>query len=133
MKKLITILILLLTILFSNAIAEDYVITINGNSKEIVIDKETTLVFPNGTSLRLTLHQKEYQRFEADFFSFEHKSIYKSNRTEFGSGIFQTIIMTLLGTGIIVQEYKTINPTSIIDMMLKEVKKEEIDYGYKYS
>ncbi len=33
---------------------------------------------------------------------------------------------------IIVQEYHNRNPSSLVDYMLKELSKEEIDYGYAY-
>jgi len=80
MTKSPLILILLLIVSFSSLRAEDYIITINGTSKELGLDQETTLVLPDGTSLRLLLQQKEYSRFNGDLFSFEHKSKYKTER-----------------------------------------------------
>lgn len=133
MKKLLQTVITLLVVSVSTLGAADYVITINGISKEISLDRETTIVLPDGTSLKLTLRQKEYLRFVGDLFSFEHKNKYKPNRNSLGDGIFQTMIVTPSGTGIIVQEYKVMNPTGLIDFMLKEITKEEVEYGYKYS
>ncbi len=133
MKNSLQILILLMIVSLSLPRAEDYVITINGISKEIGLDKETTLILPDGTSLNLTLHQKEYLLFTGDFFSFEHKNEYKPNRNDLGDGVFQTMIATPLGTGILVQEYMQMNPTHLVDLMLNELTKEEVDYGYKYS
>jgi hypothetical protein len=133
MKNSLQILILLMIVSLSLPRAEDYVITINGISKEIGLDKETTLILPDGTSLNLTLHQKEYLLFTGDFFSFEHKNEYKPNRNDLGDGVFQTMIATPLGTGILVQEYMQMNPTHLVDFMLNELTKEEVDYGYKYS
>ena len=96
MKRSLQLLILLMIASFSPLRAEDYIITINGISQEIGLDQETTLILPDGASLRLTLHQKEYLRFVGDLISFEHKSKYKPNRTDLGNGVFQTMIATLL-------------------------------------
>jgi hypothetical protein len=133
MNKSLQILIIIVIVSFSSLNAEDYVITINGISKEIGLDKETILILPDGTSLNLTLHQKEYLLFTGDFFSFEHKNEYKANRNDLGDGVFQTMIATPLGTGILVQEYMQMNPTHLVDFMLNELTKEEVDYGYEYS
>ena len=133
MIKFLQILILLTIVSFSPLRAEDYIITINGTSKELGLDQETTLVLPEGISLKLILQQKEYLRFKGDLFSFEHKSKYKPNRDDLGDGVFQTMILTPLGTGVLVQEYIQMNPINLVDMMLNELTKEEVDYGYKYN
>ncbi len=39
--------------------------------------------------------------------------------------------MTAEGSGVIIQEYSTINPTMLNEMMLYEVTKESINYGYE--
>jgi len=40
---------------------------------------------------------------------------------------------TSLGTGLMVQEYMSMNPKYFVDMLLNEITKEEVEYGYKYS
>lgn len=122
-----------LTILFVTPVsAEDYVLTINGLSKEISLDEESEVILPSGDSLLLTLHLKEYSGFSGDLFSFEHKSTYRPNRQNLGDGIFQTAVFTPLGTGMLIQEYMQLNPTSLVDLMLEEITKEEVEYGYEY-
>ena len=75
-------LILLMICLFSPVRAEDYVITINGSVRELDLDKETSLILPDGTSLKMTLHRKEVLRFTGDLFSFEHRSKYQPSRSD---------------------------------------------------
>lgn len=133
MAKSLQALILLALVSFSPLRAEDYVITINGAVKEIGLDKETALTLPDGTSLRITLHRKEILRFTSELFSFEHRSEYQPSRSDLGDGIFQTMLVTPLGTGILVQEYMEMDPTTLVDLMLQEITKEEVEYGYKYS
>ncbi len=125
--------ILLVAALFvSIAGAADYVITVNGTSKDIDLGRKTTVALPEGTILYITLHQKEYLCFSGDLFQLEHKSKYKPNRNDLGGGIFQTSIITPLGTGIVIQEYTQQTPAGLVDSMIRELTKEEVDYGYTY-
>ena len=133
MKKLLRSGILLVMALFSTvAWSADYVITVNGVSKDIDLEQKTTMVLPDGMNLVISLHQKEYLRFSGDMFSFEHKNRFKPNRNDLGEGIFQTSIVTPLGTGIVIQEYTQTTPPGLVDSMIQELTKEEVDYGYKY-
>lgn len=115
----------------TTTIAGDYVLTINGKDHELDLEQETTVKLADGTELKLNLKQKEYLEFKADLFAFEHKNQFRPNRTDLGDGLLQTAIMTPMGTGILVQEYKQMDPSSLIDMMVKELTKEEVEYGYK--
>jgi len=111
---------------------EDYQIEINGNRFAIGLDQEKTLVLPGGQNLSIILSLNEYISFEGSFFSFSHKNQFKPNRTDLGDGIFQTVITTPLGSAVLIQEYTNIDPTSLVGLMLKEITKEEVEYGYKY-
>jgi len=133
MKKTALITLFILVAVLPAVDAEDYILTINGTTQEIGLDKATDLTLKDGTSLNITLKQKEFLRFTGDLFSFEHKNEFKPNRNDLGDGIFQTMIITPIGTGIIIQEYLNLDPSSLVDMMLKELTKEEIKYGYEYS
>ena len=113
-------------------VAGDYVVTVNGSSREIDLDQEVMLQLSDGTELRLVLQQNEYLRFKGDLFNFEHKNTYKPNRVALDDGIYQTTLFTPLGTTILVQEYLHIDPTSLVDLLLRELTKEEVEYGYKY-
>ncbi len=121
----------LLLLCSTSAIAGDYVLSINGKDHELSLDKESTVKLADGTELKLNLKQKEYLEFQADLFTFEHKNQFRPNRTDLGEGLLQTAIMTPMGTGILVQEYHQMDPSSLIDMMVKELTKEEVEYGYK--
>jgi hypothetical protein len=41
------------------------------------------------------------------------------------------MLMTAEGSGVLIQKYSTINPTMLNEMMLKEVTKESLNYGFK--
>jgi hypothetical protein len=111
---------------------ENYTLEINGQIYDIGLDEVKKVVLSGGTELKLKLTLKDYINFESQIFSFSHTNAYRPNKTDLGDGVYQTVIMTSLGTGIIIQEYTTMDPSTLIDMMLKELTKEEIEYGYKY-
>ena len=112
--------------------AGDYIISINGRSAEIDLNKKMKFKDAAGKELVVLLKQKEFLEFKADLFSMQHKNTMKPSRSDLGDGIMQTMMTTSLGTAIIIQEYMGMNPELMIDLMLKEITKEEVEYGYKY-
>lgn len=130
--RLLKVFIILSIFVPATAMAEDYVLTINGRAMDIDLNQKTQFILPDGSKLELFLEMKEYLRFKSNLFSFEHKSEYKPNRNDLGDGVFQTMIVTPLGSGILIQEYMEMDPGGLIDLMLKELTKEEVEYGYTY-
>lgn len=130
--RLLKVFIILSVFVPATAMAEDYVLTINGRAMDIDLNQKTQFILPDGSKLELFLEMKEYLRFKSNLFSFEHKSEYKPNRKDLGDGVFQTMIVTPLGSGILIQEYMEMDPGGLIDLMLKELTKEEVEYGYTY-
>jgi hypothetical protein len=112
------------------AFADNYILTIDGDSYEISLDKEMQLKIGN-KPVAVKLQQKEILTYKTDSFSFEHARQYTPSTTNLGDGVYQTVMMTPLGSVIMIQEYQTMNPKSLIDIMINEVTKEERDYGYK--
>lgn len=111
---------------------EDYTLEIDGVEQAIGLDAPKEIVLPDGTRVNVVLSQNEFSEFVAKAFSFSHRSDYKPSRNELNAGIVQTAILTPVGTGVLVQEYDGLDPTPLIDIMLKELTKEEVDYGYDY-
>ena len=112
--------------------ASDYIISIDGRPAEIDLNKELKFKTASGKELAIILKQKEYLNYKSDLFSMAHKNTLKPNKSDLGDGVFQTLMSTPLGTVIIVQEYMSMNPEPMIDLLLKEITKEEVEYGYKY-
>lgn len=120
-------------IISSNIIAGNYILTIDGQKYEIDAGKETTLKLTDGRKIQVNLEQKEYVIFRTENFSFEHPSDIVPARTDLGKGIHQTMMSSPVGTLVLVQEYADMDPSSLVDMMLNELTKEEKKYGYKIS
>ena len=77
--------------------AANYVLTIDGESHDMSLDKEALIkVGENYVSVKL--EQKDIFLYTTENFSFEHPKQYSPSKTNLGNGIFQTSMMTPLGS-----------------------------------
>ena len=111
----------------SQAIARDYVLTIDGKQYEVDIGKQAIIKLPDGRNIRVTLDKKAFGSFKSENFSFDYPSKLSPSRAELGDGVFQTLMISPHTTMVIIQEYTTMNPCGLIDMTLNEMIKEEGD------
>ena len=130
MKYIIFISIILVTITPCFA-GEDYNLEINQNIYSLELDKEKHITLPDGTDLKLNLSLKEFLTYESINFSFLHENSLKPTKHDLGDGVYQIVMVTALGTLVLVQEYTDMNPSALVDLMIDELTKEEIDYGYE--
>lgn len=112
--------------------ADDYVLTVNGKTYDIGLDSTKEISLPSGETLKFELKMKEEIQYDRPYFSFKHSSKFKPSTNDLGDGVQQTVLMAPEGAAIILQEYNNADPSFLIDVMLKEVTKEEITYGYTY-
>lgn len=128
MKNILFILILFLT----NSIysQQDYRIEINGEEFEIRLDKDYELNI-NNTLIKINVKQKDTLLYSDESFNFKFLKEYKVARTVIDGGIEQLMLMTAEGSGVIVQKHSTMNPTMLNELMLNEVTKESVNYGFE--
>jgi hypothetical protein len=127
-KNILFILILFLT----NSIysQQDYRIEINGEEFEIRLDKDYELNIDN-TLIKINVKQKDTLLYSDESFNFKFLKEYKVARTVIDGGIEQLMLMTAEGSGVIVQKHSTMNPTMLNELMLNEVTKESVNYGFE--
>jgi hypothetical protein len=127
-KNILFILILFLT----NSIysQQDYRIEINGEEFEIRLDKDYELNI-NNTLIKINVKQKDTLLYSDESFNFKFLKEYKVARTVIDGGIEQLMLMTAEGSGVIVQKHSTMNPTMLNELMLNEVTKESVNYGFE--
>tara|TARA_R110002110_G_scaffold200241_9_gene410945 strand:+ start:1699 stop:2304 length:606 start_codon:yes stop_codon:yes gene_type:complete len=127
-KNILFILILFLT----NSIysQQDYRIEINGEEFEIRLDKDYELNIDN-TLIKINVKQKDTLLYSDESFNFKFLKEYKVARTVIDGGIEQLMLMTAEGSGVIVQKHSTMNPTILNELMLNEVTKESVNYGFE--
>lgn len=122
--------VLLLISIAQASTAANYILKVGDDSYEISLDKDIKIQF-EGKHLPVRLMQKEVLTYKTDNFSFEYPKQYSPSKSDLGNDIFQTAMMTPLGSIVMVQEYLSLDPSSLIDLMVNEVTKEEREYGYR--
>lgn len=109
---------------------EDYIVKINDTELEIALDSTYTLEIDN-KSLNITFKSKDILVYDDSLFNFQYPSDFKVSKTIIDEGVEQIMLMTAEGSGILIQKYEGFNPTFLNEMMINEVTKESINYGFK--
>lgn len=108
---------------------KDYIITIDGKDYEIALDENIDVKVKGKTS-NIGLKKKDTLLLDEDYFQLKYTKEHKVSNVKVDADIEQFMIMTAGGSGAIVQSYTSFNPTMLNEMMLNEVTKESISYGY---
>jgi hypothetical protein len=109
---------------------EDYKIKINDTAISISLDTKYEVLL-NGKKVNFTVTANDTVAYNDNLFSFRYLKDYKITKTEIDGGIEQLMLLTAEGSGFLIQKYSSMNPEGIEEMMLKEVTKESIGYGFK--
>ncbi|GAA4974876.1 hypothetical protein [Algibacter aquimarinus] len=109
---------------------EDYIVKINDTELEIALDSTYTLEIDN-KSLNITFKSKDILVYDDSLFNFQYPSDFKVSKTIIDEGVEQIMLMTAEGSGILIQKYEGFNPTFLNEMMINEITKESINYGFK--
>jgi hypothetical protein len=134
MRKALTIIITMLAILPFQTFADEtknYEITINGKTYDVSLGREYQAQLDSGKTVTFKIDKKAIMIYRDDFISFRHKNDLTISAKNIGSGIRQTMTNTAVGTLILFQEYSSMNPSSLVNLMLQELTKEQVSYGYK--
>ncbi|GGG32441.1 hypothetical protein [Bizionia arctica] len=127
MKKL---LLIFTCLLFSNVYSQsNFIITVNDQSQEISLDEDYEFKV-NGKTIKILVKEKDTLFYNDTFYDFKYSKNHKVSKTAIDEGIEQIMLMTAGGSGIIIQKYDTFDPTMLQEMMLNEVIKESVSYGY---
>lgn len=106
-------------------------LTIDGVEVGINPGDTLDMTLKDGRKLSVALQRSETVTFTGTKFSFDHDGQFTVAKTDLGGGVQQYALMTPIGTGIIVQEYKGLNPSSITDFVLQQMVQESINGGAK--
>ncbi|MGZ9718433.1 hypothetical protein [Rhizobium miluonense] len=106
-------------------------LTVDGVEVGINPGDALDVTMKDGREVSVVLQRSESVTFTGGKFSFDHDGKFTVAKTDLGGGVQQYALMTLIGTGIIVQEYKGLNPTSITDFVLQQMVQESISGGAK--
>ena len=107
----------------------EYIFEIDDKTLEISLDEEYTISL-GGKDYSFKLIEKDTLIYNSNLFSFEHSKDYKVSKLVIEEGVEQIMIISAEGTGMLIQEYSTMNPTMLNEMMLSEITKESLNYGF---
>ena len=85
----------------------------------------------DGRKLSVELQRSDTVTFAGDKFSFDHDGQFTVAKSDLSDGITQYALITPIGTGVVVQQYKGLNPSSITDFVLQQMVQESLDGGAK--
>lgn len=130
--KLITLLVSL--ILFTQPVlsedSKNYVLSVEGKNYEIGLDGSVVAKTTDDKNITVSLKRKEFSTFTKDVVTFEHRSDLSVAATDIDRDIHQYLTASALGTLIIIQQYDTINPGSLTELMLKQLSADDLATGY---
>lgn len=129
MKSII--LLLLCTVSLLNAQENsNYTITINGETFDYTLDKEFEYKAKKNETIKISVSQKEILTYNDGIITFQYSKNFPISVTPEIDGVKQLTAIGSDGSGLIIQEYKDFDPSLMIDLMLNELTKESVDYGY---
>lgn len=130
MKKRLTLVFLLLATLVFAQNNGNYILIVNNDSIRIDLNKEVPYKINSRKELKLKLIQPDILTYADDMIAFNHDKTLSVSNSDIGDGIEQCMVMKSTGNGFMVQKYKTLDPSSLTRLMLNEITKESISYGY---
>ena len=107
----------------------DFIITINNESHPIALDQTNEFEI-NGKKVAILVKEKDTLSYNDSFYDFNYIKKHSVSKTVIDEGIEQIMMMTASGSGVLVQKYESFDPTMLQEMMLNEVTKESVSYGY---
>lgn len=110
----------------------DFIMYVNDSSFHLTLDTEYQ-VSVNNELVTLRVKAKDTLDYDDILYRFKYSKDYKVTKTVIEVGIEQIMIMTADGSGILIQQYTNLNPTMLNEMLLNEVTKESLSYGFKMS
>lgn len=132
MRKVSAAALILIALRAGPAGAEDlkaFKLTIDGVTVDIDPGESADVTLPGGKRSKVTLERNDFATFSGSVFSFVHPSNISVTKTDLGDDITQYLMASALGTIVVVQEYGTMNPVSLNQLMLQEMTKESVQAG----
>jgi hypothetical protein len=123
-------LIMLATPLFA-ADTKDFSLTVDGTEIGINSGETITAKTKSGAEVQIVLKRNETATYADGRISFQHRSDLSVANSEIDKGIRQQLVTTALGTLVLVQQYDSIDPSTLTQLMLQQLTKDEVAVGAK--
>ena len=106
-----------------------YKLTIGDVTVDIDPGESLDVTMPDGKQAKVKLELNDFASYAGNMFSYVHPTGVTVSKTELQSDVNQYLMASALGTLVIVQEYESINPVSLNDLMLQELTRESVQAG----
>ena len=128
--KILSFLLILVVGLTQAQESSNYTITINGEPFDYILGKDFQYNVKKKGELSIKVSQKEVLTYNDGIVTFNHSKNFPVSESLIDDTIKQITVIGATGSGVIIQEYSDFDPALMVDLMLNEVTKESIDYGY---
>lgn len=131
MKKIFSIIVLLLLSIKSFSQKKgNYILIINNDSIEVNLNSEINYKTSKKEKLSIKVIQPNILTYSDEMISFDYRKSLSVSNTNIDDDIEQCMVIESTGNGFMIQKYKTFDPSSLTRLMLNEITKESISYGY---
>jgi hypothetical protein len=108
-----------------SASGPDYVLVIDGTEHILALDQLKTVTLRSGAEVPVKLSRREYGRFTAGNLSFEYSGQYTVASTPVDDTTKQHVVMTALGTMMLVQHFESEIPADLLTIMYDKMVEDE--------
>lgn len=129
-KSIMTLGVLFISFISFSQTQGNYTLIINNDSIQVDLNKHVTYKTKTGEALTIKIIQPEILTYSDDMISFDHNKSFSVSNSKIEEGIEQCMVLNSTGNGFMVQKYQTMNPSSLTQLMLNEITKESVSYGY---
>lgn len=129
-KSIFTLGALLISLISYSQETGNYIIIINEDSIQVDLNENIQYKKTSGEELTIKVIQPQILTYSDDMISFNHDKSLSVSDSKIEEGVEQCMIVKSTGNGFLVQKHKTIDPSSLTQLMMNEIIKESINYGY---
>jgi hypothetical protein len=108
---------------------EDFLLQINDTVLSVQLDKPYQ-VNVKGNMVRFKVSSRDTLTYDSKLYNFLYPKAFRVSHTNVDAGIEQISLLSAEGSGILIQQYESLNPTALNELMLTEMTKESISYGF---
>lgn len=110
-------------------VKKNYSLIVDGTMVGIEPGETVEVTTPDGRTVTVALTRREFVTHTGEFFSFEHAGRLSTSTSDLGNGVMQHGLVTAVGTLVVVQEYRGLDPSVLTRLVLQEMTKEPKQAG----
>lgn len=108
----------------------NYIVIINNDSIRINLNEDHKHKTSSGEELTIKVIQPDILTYSDAMISFNYEKSLSVSNSVIEVGIEQCMVVKSTGNGFLVQKYSTLDPSGLTELMLNELTKESVSYGY---